>query len=143
MHKRKIMVGDVVYESIAAAARAMSVDPLLFRNWLVSKNPKWAHIQYVAQDKASKITRTKGVQVCFRGKLYDSLQQAARQHEMTAPNVAHYVNSHHHPDSYYLKPDGERVKYPEKCEWRISEQTRQRAAKAKRRRDDLIAAASL
>lgn len=134
MHKRQVQVGDVVYASIAAAAAALDTDPYTLRNRLVSKNPKWAHLTYVDQPKVSKIIRTKRVQVCFKGVLYPSIQIAARTLQMSAPNVAHHLNSHNHPDCYYLLPDGSQVKHPEKCVWRASQQTRARAIAATQQR---------
>ncbi len=134
MHKRQVQVGDAIYASIAAAALALNIDPYTLRNRLVSKNPKWAHLSYVPQTKVSKIVRTKRVQVCFKGVLYDSIQAAARVHEVSPPNIAHHLNSKHHPDCYYLLPDGSQVKHPEKCVWRASEQTRARAVVATQRR---------
>ncbi len=142
MHKRQVQVGDTVYQSIAAAALALSIDPYTLRNRLVSKNPKWAHLSYVDQPQVSKIIRTKRVRVCFRGVLYDSLLIAARAHEVSAPNIAHHLNSQHHPDCYYLLPDGTQVKHPEKCVWRASEQTRARAVVANQRRRQQAAQAS-
>lgn len=133
MHKRKIRVGDVVFESIAAAARSLNVCPLAFRNWLKSNNPKWAHIQYEAQEKVSKITRTGKVRVCYRGRLYDSLQAAARQNDLTAPAIAHIVNSELHPDSYYLKEDGTRIKHTEKPRQQIAAVTQRRRQAARNR----------
>lgn len=128
MIKRKIRVNDVQYDSIADAARAMRVDPLVLRNWLLSKNPKWAHIQYVDQVSASTITRSKGVQVCYRGELFSSLKAAARKHGLTPPSISHILNSPLHPDSYYLTVDGRKLKHPDKCQATLSYQKQRRAA---------------
>jgi len=62
------------------------------------------------------------------------LSIAARANQLTAPAIAHAINSEHHPDCYYLKSNGERIKHVEKPKYRISEQTRQRAVKAQQRR---------